>query len=159
MYFSTFMNLDQDCAWPGYRRICYEMKCSSKTIKKYVDELVEKEYLLVGKIRELSRGGDQELNKYIVNIPTKVLSEGKHLIEKVLSARTKGTFPQGTKVLSQGKHNNNRITKNNNYEKKTSFPFWNDNLAWERLGQDHNIKPNGQEGWDQYKNRIRHNLE
>jgi len=122
MYFGTYMNLSQDCAWPGYRRICYEMHCSPKTVKKYVDELVEYGYLTVGKQPVFGKGGEQELNKYIAQIPAKVLSMGKHLLEndpKVLPLGTKGTSVQGTKVLPQGKHNNNI---NNNKNNKSGKP-------------------------------------
>ena len=114
LYFGSFMNTHQDVCWPGYRRICYEMNCTPKTISKYVGELVESEYLIIGKHRIFGKGGEQEMNKYIPNIPTKVLSEGNHLIQKVLSDRTKGTSLQDEKVLPHGKHNNNSNNNNNN---------------------------------------------
>jgi len=94
------------------------MNCTPKTVSKYVSELTEKEYLIIGKIRQIGRGGDQDLNKYMTNIPTKVLSSGNHLITKVLSDRNKGTSLHAPKVLPHGKHNNN--TNNN---KNNNVPF------------------------------------
>ena len=118
LYFGSFMNTHKDWCHPGYRRICHDMNCTPKTVSKYVAELVEKEYLTLGKVPHIGKGGQQELNKYMVNVPTKVLSEGNHLLKKVLSDRTKGTSLQDEKVLPHGKHNNNI---NNNKNNKRGF--------------------------------------
>ena len=156
MYLQTFMNTDRDCAWPGYRRICYEMHCSPKTVKKYIQELVDGEYIIVGKKLITGIGGEQEMNNYIINVPTKALSQGKHLIEKVLSDRTKGTSVQAQKVLPQGKHNNNRITKNNKSEK---LPFWNDETGWINLGKKYGIEPKRGESLNNFSSRVKQNLD
>lgn len=62
-YLSTFMNQNQDIAWPSQSRMVSEMGISKDTLCKKLDELDSHGWI----VRE--RGGPKTTTKYMINVP------------------------------------------------------------------------------------------
>jgi len=151
-YLGTFMNAENDMAWPSLKRIEHETKLTRPTILKYIDVLVDEGFLIKGKRVHTSQGGEQLHNTYLVSIPEKVVKDVYHLADKGGKAALQRGLNSSTKGVKHVNPNNNRITKNNNSIK---FPFWNDDKAWENLGKQYGIQARPSENWNEYKNRIK----
>jgi len=68
-YLSTYMNQNQDIAWPSQSRMVSEMGISKDTLCRKLDELESKGWL----VRE--RGGPKSTTRYIINVPVDAVQE------------------------------------------------------------------------------------
>lgn len=75
LYLSTWMNENQDVAWPSMARISGETGLTKQTVRKYVDVLEGQGWLICKRnSREwLSDGGAQKHNEYWISVPTGVV--------------------------------------------------------------------------------------
>jgi len=124
LYLGTFMNHDNDIAWPSMKRISHETGLSIPTARKWLDYLDAEGWLVKRRnVREVFTlsGGTQMQNEYITNIPEEVIRGVNDLLPhlqggKTVDVRGVNESRQGGKQLSP---NNNRITSNN---KRKSAP-------------------------------------
>jgi len=124
LYLGTFMNHDNDVAWPSMKRISYETGLSIPTARKWLDYLDEKGWLIKKRaVRQIFNpiGGTQKQNEYLANIPEDILRRVNDLLPrlqggKTVDVRGVNESSKGGKQLSP---NNNRITSNN---KRKSAP-------------------------------------
>lgn len=124
LYLSTFMNAEQNMAWPSISRICDETGMSRHTIIKYTSLLEDNKWLIVNRNgRQISTpGGIQANNEYLVNVPAKVVQEMHYLIAKVVQMDDQGSANGPPKVVHPV-HSNNNI--NNNINNNCEFDrFW-----------------------------------
>jgi hypothetical protein len=95
LYLSTYMNSQQDMAWPSLKRIEGETGLSHPSVLKYLDLLVSEGWLVK------QSGSRTESNKYWINVPKSVIQEVGKLPTYVTSEE---------KVGKEVTSNNNRIT-------------------------------------------------
>jgi len=104
LYLSTYMNLNQDMAFPSLRRIEAETSLSHPSVLKYIGILVDEGWLA-------KQSGDRVTsNRYWINIPQKVVTEvGNLRVGKEL-----------TQVIS-GEEVGKELTSNNNIITNTLY--------------------------------------
>jgi len=168
LYLGTFMNHDNDVAWPSMKRISYETGLSIPTARKWLDYLDEKGWLIKKRaVRQIFNpiGGTQKQNEYLANIPEDILRRVNDLLPrlqggKTVDVRGVNESSKGGKQLSP---NNNRITINNNLSEKVqkksakpkTLPPWSDDQAFVDLGLTLGLRPRAGEGWTPFKNRVK----
>jgi len=121
-YLSTFMNAEQDIAWPAQSRISHETGLTTPTVRKYLKYLEENGWLIIKKsVHHVSTGRQNYYhNEYLINIPQRVISllsdqsRGKTGDEQGVSS----SLPEG-KELSPNNNRNNKVS--NNKESKKEF--------------------------------------
>ena len=111
-YLSTYMNLNQDVAWPSLARIATETGMGRSTVKKHLNVLEGGGWL----VRE--RGNSTTNTRYMVNVPTEAIQ----LIAlggrppgglQVGHDTAQGRPRDGVQVGHETAPNNNLITTNN----------------------------------------------
>jgi hypothetical protein len=113
-YLSTYMNENQDVAWPSQTRIVNEMGIGKSTLNRALNNLDAKGWL----VRE--RGNATTNTRYLINVPTdavQTLALGGSPTAGLVPQRDEGSTTQGLGVVPQRDTNNKRITKNNNRAK------------------------------------------
>ncbi len=118
LYLKSFMNSDQDIAWPSQSRIAYETGLSEPTIRKHLGNLEKAGWLVTRKkIRTVNTGmQNYHHNEYHICFP----DEMKQIVNGLPSGGSRGKIDTEQRVnesRAEGKQltpNNNRITKNNN---------------------------------------------
>jgi len=105
-YLSTFMNAEQNIAWPSQARIVAETGMSKATVNRYL-KLLEGEHWI---IRE--SGNSQKTTRYMVDIPNslrqRLLEDANSLTQRLQQSHTE------TKVVSHRDTNNTYNNKDNN---------------------------------------------
>jgi len=122
-YLSTFMNAEQDIAWPSQSRIAGETGISEPTVRKYLALLAEKQWLIIKKNGHILSDGRQNYhhNEYLINIP-------EQRVRALLSDMSRGKTGDEQRVNSQraeGKElttNNNRNNNRSNNRYKSEKP-------------------------------------
>lgn len=106
LYLSTFMNSEQDVAWPSMRTIAGETAMSTTTVQKYISVLEQNGYIVRrSSTRHVgTKKGTQLHNEYLINIPEKVCREMVHLLEGVSSGEGRCVISEG-KVCQEVTHN------------------------------------------------------
>ena len=96
LYLSTYMNLNQDMAFPSLKRIEGETGLGHATVLKYLDLLVSEGWLVK------QSGNRTESNRYWINIPN---------VDQIMVGREATYVGSGEKVGREATSNNNIITK------------------------------------------------
>ena len=112
-YLSTYMNQNQDVAWPSQSRMFGEMGIGKSTLNRALNTLESKGWL----VRE--RGCSNKNTRYLINVPTEAIQsalEGSPT-QGLVPHRDEGSPTQGLQVVPQGDTNNKVITKNNKKKK------------------------------------------
>jgi DNA-binding transcriptional MocR family regulator len=109
-YLSTYMNQNQDVAWPSQSRMFTEMSIGKSTLNRALNQLEVKGWL----VRE--RGSPTKNTRYLINVPSDAieLAIGGSPTQGLVPHRDEGSPTQGLGVVPQRDTNNNVITKNNN---------------------------------------------
>ena len=107
MFLNTYMNSQNDMAWPGLETIAGRLSISKKTAIKYIDELEEKEYLSRHKRFSATC-------KYSIEYPRSVIST---LLEDLHHRSVNSTTPE----LKDLQPNNQENNQTNKQGAKTSF--------------------------------------
>jgi hypothetical protein len=110
-YLSTYMNQNQDVAWPSQARIVNEMGIGKSTLNRALNKLEVKGWI----VRE--RGNPTTNTRYLINVPTdavQTLALGGSPTAGLVPQRDKGSTTAGLGVVPQRDTNNKVITKNNN---------------------------------------------
>jgi hypothetical protein len=127
LYLSTFMNLEQDIAWPSQSRISNETGLSTRTVIRYLQQLEAESWLICRKAAKSVDTGKQHYlhNEYLINVPEKVKQQ---IRDDILAPQIKAGV---TQVSSRGDkegvsgvtqcHTNNNIITNNNKKGKSKF--------------------------------------
>jgi hypothetical protein len=109
-YLSTYMNQNQDVAWPSQARIVNEMGIGKSTLNRALNKLEVKGWI----VRE--RGNPTTNTRYLINVPTdavQTLALGGSPTAGLVPQRDKGSTTAGLGVVPQRDTNNKVITKNN----------------------------------------------
>lgn len=159
-YLSTFMNAEQNVAWPSMTRISHETGLSKITVRKWVEYLENAGWLVTRKNSHFvtTAGGGQFQNEYEISIPEGVIREVSNLPPSnkggsTVAQRGVSSFPKGGKQLTP---NNNRII---NKIIRESFggkiPHFSDETGWSLLGEKLGLQPRPGESWPTYQGRIK----
>ena len=124
-YLSTYMNQNQDVAWPSQSRMFTEMSIGKSTLNRALNQLELKGWL----VRE--RGSPTKNTRYLINVPSDAieLAIGGSPTQALKGSPTEGLVPhrdegsatQGLGVVPQGDTNNKLITSNNNVGRASRF--------------------------------------
>lgn len=108
-YLSTYMNQNQDVAWPSQSRMFTEMSIGKSTLNRALNQLEVKGWL----VRE--RGSPTKNTRYLINVPTDAieLAIGGSPTQGLVPHRDEGSPTQGLGVVPQRDTNNKVITNNN----------------------------------------------
>ena len=168
LYLSTFMNRENDVAWPSMRRISHETGLSIQTSRKWLDFLDEKDWLIKRRsVREVfTTGGPQLQNEYLTSIPDAVLRQVNDLLPylkggQAVNQRGVNESPKGGKQLAPNNKENNNVNNNLLREKKKevykdkTLPPWSDDQGFEDLGLKLGLFPRPGETWNNFKNRVK----
>ena len=112
-YLSTYMNQNQDVAWPSQSRMFAEMSIAKSTLNKSLNVLESKGWL----VRE--RGSPNKNTRYLINVPTEAIQsalEGSPS-HGLVRHTDEGSPPHGLEVVRHTDTNNKVITKNNKKKK------------------------------------------
>ena len=119
-YLSTYMNLNNDIAWPSQSRMYGEMSISQATLNRALNKLESEGWLT----RE--RGNPTTNTRYLINIPTGAIQDialGGTLSEKLGTPQERvGTPTERVGVLSDrdtNNNSNNKLITNNNKHKSS----------------------------------------
>jgi len=118
LYLGTFMNHEQDIAWPSMERISYETGLAKNTCRKWIGWLHDNKWLSVARNSKPHHGpgGIQYHNQYQICLPDLI----KRGVEKLPPSLKGGANDEQRGVNERPKGgremtpNNNRITINNN---------------------------------------------
>ena len=113
-YLSTFMNAENDIAWPAQSRIAHETGLSEPTVRKWLQFLNDKGWLITRKKARVLSSGSQNYhhNEYMITIP-------EQRVNDLLLGQSRGKINSEQRVnesRAEGKQfttNNNIITNNN----------------------------------------------
>ena len=108
-YLSTYMNQNQDVAWPSQSRMFTEMSIGKSTLNRALNALEFKGWL----VRE--RGSSNKNTRYLINVPKEAIQlalEGSPT-QGLVPHRDEGSPTQGLGVVPQRDTNNKVITNNN----------------------------------------------
>lgn len=146
-YLSTYMNQNQDVAWPSQSRMFTEMSIGKSTLNRALNALEFKGWL----VRE--RGGPAKNTRYLINVPTEAIQsalEGSPT--QGLVRHTDEGSP--THVLGVVPHTdtNNKVITNNNKRGASRFTpptldEVNQYIKEKRLSVD------GEKFWSHWENR------
>ena len=105
LYLSTYMNLNQDMAYPGLKRIEAETGLAHAIVLKQIGLLVEEGWLLK------QSGNRVSTNQYWINIPSKIIAEvGQIGVGQPLTYVNSGA-EVGQPLTSNNNTNNNTLSK------------------------------------------------
>jgi hypothetical protein len=130
LYYSTFMNMNQDVAWPSLNRIMSETGYTKPTVIKHNEILSEKGWL------KIEPGGPEKTNKYQISFPSKVEEVVKEInhypnrVVKEINQGGKGDLPGVVKEVYPNNNSNNNLNNNKRIcaSADARFPdFWS---AW-----------------------------
>ena len=117
-YLSTYMNQNQDVAWPSQSRMFTEMSIGKSTLNRALNQRELKGWL----VRE--RGSPTKNTRYLINVPSDAIelaiggsptqALGGSPTQGLVPDRDEGSTTQGLGVVPQRDTNNKVITKNNN---------------------------------------------
>lgn len=118
-YLSTFMNMEQNVAWPSLARIQHETGYGHATVLKYLAWLDEHGWL------ERESGNSKKTTRYLTTIPNKT-------VEQITGdGRSRADLGRSRADLGVGREpttNNTNINKPMNNMRKSAIPFldfWN----------------------------------
>jgi len=121
LYLGTFMNFEQDIAWPSQMRISNETGLSKPTVIKWLAYLDQSGWIIKrNRMKAVeTAGGVQMRNEYLINVPEKVVKKLNDLHQGGKSDDERGLneSPKGVKQFNT----NNNI--NNNINNICSIPF------------------------------------
>jgi len=75
LYLSTFMNHENDIAWPSQSRITHETGLDIKTLRKATQWLEENEWLVVKRKSHVVHNSHNKQNEYSIGIPSYIVSD------------------------------------------------------------------------------------
>lgn len=104
-YLSTYMNQNQDVAWPSQSRIQTETSLSHSTVLKYLKVLEQEEWI----IRE--KGNSTTNTRYTINVPLMTAMGIAHLEGRSPDGlrRSPDDLGVGRDTTTNNKSNNNRV--------------------------------------------------
>jgi len=121
LYLSTWMNAEQQVAWPSVMRISNETGLSEPTVIKWLNHLDLTQWIIKKKAaaKVFTNGGSQAHNEYWVNVPQEVLRGLNDLSCNPKGGKT--DKQRGLNESSKGVKQFNTNNNNNNNSNKGRF--------------------------------------
>jgi len=120
-YLSTFMNMEQNVAWPSLKRIQHETGLAHSTVAKYLKWLDDHGWL------ERESGNSIKTTRYLTTIPNKTVAK---IVEQGSPSGGLRSPSGGLGVVRQADTNNTSINKPMNNMRKSAICFTDFWKAW-----------------------------